>query len=772
MISRDGYATHELKKVVTTRTYGETPYRTILATQIRLFSSSPTNVSSHGSSHNATLAKVNQHRTSQSRESENEELLGQRFERYAVQLGKPKGGHRNDIVRALGVLVPLTKLRDEQSFREALAKLKQEEARNWDGNLENEAALVWDMIRWKEDASLDQIETKDRAWGAKQVVLGLSNHSRAGYLWSVLIDALNKSNHMAAADLCWDEALVIRNSRPQDFVTDDMRLFTAVLSGHLGSGRWHKVPPFLEHMVSVFGNDFTSYSLTRCLRVSPGIYRSAIADLPNWQGKPLNLKFQAVDLVPLFAESGRISEARSLWITENTAIYQSRTSESTDIDNARTEIVHLLAGAIAFARHPHLEPPHDSILRSIISRLTNIVTTHPSLCSYLKHLHWAISETGYVGLSVHLGILLHRLTRHNKSIPNLSSLFSTDSIVLPVLSSLLLHGDEKSYKYWEKRCGRLSPQNIKLFCDPHHWILKFSHIPIENAIEWILSASSAGKINFRYIAFADSIFRRRNALSKLQHNSGTGQQAASSVSMATSSPLMDSAIDVLWRPTEFENLAGLDDASYQAWTLFLPSLRQNPNLRQDDMLSAQRVLRQFLASGMFEDAESFIFAPYRTLPVERDLLWRILLYYYVEQSMFPQLLKFLKLTQRVRKDTTIARLHGPNLDQLLSLLEAKQAHPQTIFRCWDEVSSSPSTHKALSLLARQAMRMSARSWFLRRFLDFIPKIPASSVRGSKTLATMKELLAWTREKELPQAQNVERWLEQAQKMYRRRRSQE
>jgi hypothetical protein len=607
-----------------------------------------------------------------------------------IHLGKPSGFiHDMELKEIRNKLDKLSDSRNEAKILEYLRRLLKSHATTLE-KWETKGRLLWDILRTY-GTRLTPEALSNRIWCGRKVLEVWAHGERAGYLWGVMIDALNKGDVVETCDLLWADVIVEMERRPAEFEQDKPFLWTVRMAGALDGFAYHRIEGALEELAACAGFDAAAWAFTRCLTKSLMTHQPAIAKLPNWQGKPLPIPVRAAHIAPLLADAGCVETARSLWIQDHSQLYSSEPSSIPEsFQEARMEMEHLRAGLIVFARFPHLDHPHDTILAIILDRFEHILDCYPELCVHNHGLLYALSRSDFY----HVAYRLAQTFLYRGSPPTIIA-----SAMIPMCIRNL---DHDGYNYWSRI---RSPDDLKHFTlrDRYNrWVLKAATHPIAELLEYGLPKGSMVPLGI--IAAANSIIRRRYDLF-LNAKTNPHVETPSPDSHPTNSIAYMLAPSVTM-PNPSGTILPINHAEEQIWYRWVLSMGKNKRVGLQDLHSMQKFTLALTVPGRFKEAEQLIFGLFRERPKSQDMAVAFLLSIYIEQHLYPEMVSFAKRLKKLCHDPRMPpdRVIGAQrVFGFFRRLEELQAPPYYILGLWNEIKSPNLISNLLPILVRACL---------------------------------------------------------------------
>lgn len=619
-----------------------------------------------------------------------------------IHLGKPAGSVHDKVLEPLRIaLLSASQTRDASTAKSILDTMLAEHPTVFQ-KIESSGRLLWLILRAHSAQHSSLNSTFEcRLWAATHLVDHLAHGNRAGYLWGVLLDALNRSDLVDASEHVWlrIEGL-IKGPRSAEFVQDEQFLLVARLAGCIDSFNFDSVPDILKRLNACAGPDITAWAFTRCLGKYVMVHQQQIAVLPRWKGKDLSeiVPMRAAHLAPLLADAGCVTKAREYWIRDHTSLY-ANSSEATPVDlaEARLEMEHLRAGLLVFARYPVLEAPHDEILRVILNRFELVLKAHPSLCSHNHGLLYFLARSDFYALTSRLAYLFMRLG-------------SSKTIVSTAMCSMAIRlGDFSQWRKWVGIRGEADKHSFLVVDRYAWWLFKAVSSPMPDILSFRLP--SGFKAPMQYIAFADRLVRLRIAEgmkqtiqteSKSSETPIEGEIAAEDLKpRKQNSKFVDPAYEDVTKPYQAPTQKPINTEEYYSWTKHLERMAQKGGIGKDDLHSFHRIMLSLTTSGCFEDAENLILSKYRQLPPKQDVGVSFLLGFYAEMGLFDRLFSF---TERLRKrfpERSIDTIVGETkLVELLHGISSAGASPNLVLDLYHVCNTPSITAYILGPLAK------------------------------------------------------------------------
>lgn len=603
-----------------------------------------------------------------------------------IHLGKPPGSaHNYELEQLRNQILHESKTRDEAHMAKYFAELLETRAEMFE-RLEVRGRLVWLLIRsYGLRLPLDQM--RERLWCAQQLCQTWSHGERAGYLWGVLLDAVNKSALNDESEALWKLILEMMDKRKEEFEHDRVYLWTARLAGVVDAFRYDLAEPILVQLSAAAGPDLAAWAFTRCLAKSLLMHQPVISKLPMWNGKEIScLKLRAAHISPLLADVGCIEAARNIWIRDHSELYKDDAPVPETQAEARLEMEHLRAGLLVFARYPKLEAPHDTILALIMDRFESVLQKHPHLCIHNHGLLFSLARAGFYELCNRLSQIF------------LSHGSSRNIIGAAMVPMCVRNGDTNGFKYWSKiKSPAKGERNTLAHIDAFNlWALKAASSPISKLITKDLPRSQ--RVPFYQLAMADSFVRRRyfspSSSEVSPSNSTAAVEEESTESTPSEAELISPSVTAPNPPLKLE---AISEADYRLWLDWLDRIsRDTHGVSMQDLHSFQKVILLLTVPGHFEEAENVILAPFRRSGSAQDIGVAFLLGFYTENHMYSELIKFTQTVVKVKQTKSLDKVIGSSkLIAIFTRLQELQAPPFVSLQLWNLIETGD---HALSLI--------------------------------------------------------------------------
>jgi hypothetical protein len=647
-----------------------------------------------------------------SEEDPEDEMFG--LDQYAskVHLGKPSGAIHDSVLDEMRRhLLKYSLSEDAEKAQTYLASIREHKAFE---KQETRGRFLWNVLR-SYGLKLDEQELKHRVWASRQIIQAWSHGNRAGYLWGVMIDALNKSDLWELCEELWHSFSEKMNESPEEYAEDLPFVITARLSGAIDTFQYPLVDSMLSDLANCSSADMAAWALVRCLQKSIMIHQNIISGLPNWNGKPLSsVELRAAHFAPLLADAGCVEAARGYWIQDHTALYKHEAPIPNHPAEARLEMEHLRAGLLVFARSPRLQPPHDTILALIVERFDRLLRAHPQLCIHNHGLLYSLVRSDYFWLNSHLA----------HSFLELGS--SATIVSVAMIQMCLRNGDAAGYQYWLAKRNADQASHFKLHDRFHQWIIFVSTLPMHQLLNHTISTSFP--IPLQYLDNADSIIRARYEAGK--HSKPNDNEE---LNLERNTELEDGEMDLeAEKPLVFESGANLSDAppagsdastiapyitrsnpkpslppiteeEYLEWQKWVSKLVSEAGVGLQDLHNTQKLVLGYTVPCRFKEAEMLLLAPYRTHAAKKDVAVIFLMTCYAEHRMFSQMIEFAKKVVLSRPSQTLDRLVGPaKILALFHRLVALEAPSFYILELWSVVHTPNLISALLPILSNAA----------------------------------------------------------------------
>lgn len=584
-----------------------------------------------------------------------------------IHLGKPAGSKHDVVLDPLRLqLLDAAQTRDSATSKSLLESTLAAHPEVF-AKIETKGRLLWLILRAKPaqySANAPTFET--RLWAATHMVDVLAHGERAGYLWGVLLDALNRSDLLNASELVWARIdTLLTGERRLEFLVDEQFLLVARLAGLIDSFKYSNVVAILTRLNACAGPDIAAWAFTRCLSKYIMSHQNVIATLPNWLGSDLSdiVPFRAAHLAPLLADAGCVDAARAYWLKDNTSLYSSTSDKvPANLAEARLESEHLRAGLIVFARHPQLEAPHDEILRIIYSRFEMVLKEHPTLAQHNHGLLYFLARSNFYNLNAKLSKLFLELG-------------SSPTIVSTAMVTMCIRlGD---FRRWREWVHIRSPEDNEISETGDRfawWLFKSVSSPFEEVANFRLPVGL--KLPLMFVTFADRLIYQRYLLGL----SPEAETPKTTAEIPFGSPIFT---DVALPHVVTEPRSPISSEAYYNWSKMLASFNEKNMIGKEDLHSFHRTLLSFTASGEFDHAEHFILSEYRSAPPKQDTGIAFLLAFYAYLNLFPRMVSFVAKVNKRHPNRTIDTFVGETkLVELFKLLESQGADPVMILQLW------------------------------------------------------------------------------------------
>lgn len=676
-------------------------------------------------------------------EETDEEIFG--LDQYAsrIHLGKP-GGHIHDVVLdpLRTQLLNLATEGDVDAMKELITKKFEEHADLFD-KVEISGRFLWLVLRSPAHENKDHFSYSTRIWTAKLIIDSVKHGDRTGYLWGVFLDALNRSDLVASAEIVWTEIKKrISEDVAGDFVKDELFIYVARLSGLIDSFEYGKVETMLQALVNNAGPDVAAWAFTRCMGKYVMHHYPKISQLPMWDGKDLNqiMPLRAAHLSPLLADVGCVEKARDYWIKDHSSLYGNgeKATKSMNASEVRLEMEHLRAGLVVFARYPVLDAPHQEILHVIFNRFLKLLRAFPKYAAHNHGLLYMLARSDFYALTAQLAFTLLKLG-------------SSRSIVGAAMCSMALRlGDFAEWRRWVRlRDGKNTTSMTFQLGDRYGWwLFKVSGAAVPDAIHFRLPDN---KIPLESIVLADHMIRRRfaaglgvtataanpNATTAANPNATTSANANATTATANgplpTSASMDSSDDLpsansaislkshssskikvkYEDPTKADiakpyirprSLTPVSEDSTFIWQRYLESLVSSNKIGKQDLHSFHRTLISLLITGDFDFAEQVLIGPYRAVPPKQDAAVGFLLSVYAELRLFDRIPPFLSVIRHHYGRRSLESIVGEaRVAYVYETLKAQDASPQQILNLWRTFPSPTVVLYSMDILSRASV---------------------------------------------------------------------
>lgn len=608
-------------------------------------------------------------------DAEDADLFG--LDQFAsrIHLGKPGGSIHDPVLDPLRIqLLNAAQERDSVASKSILEDAIANNAAVF-SKIETKGRLLWNILRAKPAQYTAQtVSFETRLWAATHMVDFLAHGERAGYLWGVLLDALNRSDLVPASELVWARVdTLLEGDRRPEFTQDEQFLLVARLAGLVDSFQYPLIEAILTRLNACAGPDITAWAFTRCLGKYIMNHQNMITSLPKWLGSDLSevVPFRAAHLAPLLADAGAVDAARAYWLQDNTSLY-SNTSDTVpaSLAEARLESEHLRAGLLVFARYPELESPHDEIIRIIYNRFELVLRGHPSLAQHNHGLLYFLARSNFYNLNSKLAKLLMELG-------------SSPAIVATAMVTMCIRLGH--FRLWREWVHIRSPKEAEtnLIVDDRYawWLFKSAHNPAEEIMNFRLPVGP--KVPLMYVSYADRLIYQRYLLGLSPEGVPPKPDLPYDAAVFTdvAHPFVP-AIQLDHTPISSE--------AYFNWSKMLEGFATSRLIGKEDLHSFHRTLLSFSASGDFEQAERFILSSYRSTPPKQDIGVCFLLGLYVHLGLYDRILPFVDKVNKKFPTKTIDSIVGEaKLVELFNTLDRKNARFEFILDLWDLCNAPP-----------------------------------------------------------------------------------
>lgn len=525
--------------------------------------------------------------------------------------------------------------------------------------VEPSGRLLWKILRAEPPTGKTPYSKDEHIQAAEYLIDNLARGERAGYLWGVFVDALNRSDFVPRADRVWQRIEeLIDSDRKEEFEEDMLFLLTARMAGLIDSFRFELVEPILRRLVDTTGPDTAAWAFSRCLSKYKMVHASRIVVLPYWMGNDLSefLPLRAAHIAPMMADVGAVAAARDFWIRDHTSLYANHCGRMpSDLQEARLEMEHLRAGILVFARYPLLKAPHDQLLEIIVDRFEQVIRAFPDQVSHNHGFLYDLARTEFYALCNRIAALF-------------MSLGSSPIIIGACMTDMSFKLGFRGVKYWMEKRG-MSPA-FTAADRFSRWIIRARVGTVAEVLRFRLPKLL--KVPFPRLAEADIILRKRYQIgiehpelfdqisNRTQEDSEMAELEAENVSEEQKEandykkegkndgapnghdepkhlPAMQQKISEVFVCRD--QLAPISFEELKSWDALVAEIAET-NMTGNDLYSLHRLILEHTISGKYDEIEYILLSSYRTQLARQDIGCAFMLDFYTEMRLWNRLASF------------------------------------------------------------------------------------------------------------------------------------